>query len=417
MRATVAGAVGCAILTADGGRTKPLTVPRSPRVRVALLAGLLVVASVAIGFARRRDPGASFELRHQVPSRAAFSAALQQTVGLPLRAGHAVALLEDGDVFDAVVEEIGRARSSIHIEIYIWSDGSVSNRVLAALERRGRGVRCGILLDAFGSAGLGAAVKGRMQQAGCEVLLFRPSATRIARNHRKLVVVDGRVGFTGGFAIDDRWAGRGGAGGKWRDTAVRVEGPAVDSMQEAFAEDWQEAGGDFLPPSDFPELGPAHSGSRAAFVRSAASPVVTRAEKLTQLAIKAARHRLWIANAYFVPGDAVLHLLGERAAQGVDVRILVPGREDDSKLSFLWQQREYRQLRERGVRVWEYQPAMMHAKTIVVDDDLAVVGSVNLDPLSLDRLEEGAAVLEDRALVSRLARDFEADLARSREQR
>jgi cardiolipin synthase A/B len=228
-------------------------------------------------------------------------------------------------------------------------------------------------------------------------------------------VIDGRVGITGGFGVDDKWLGESQDEDHWRDTNVRVEGPAVSDMQEAFAEDWQEAGGGLLPPEDFPEQ--AKDGPvMAAFVRSTASPVVTRAERLTQLAVDASHQRLLIENAYFVPGKPVLELLRRRAKEGVDVRLLVPGRQSDSKLSFLYQQREYGDLLKVGVRVWEFQPTMMHAKTMVVDSSLVIIGSVNLDPLSLNKLEEAALVAEDPALAAELARLFDEDVARSKEQ-
>jgi cardiolipin synthase len=196
-------------------------------------------------------------------------------------------------------------------------------------------------------------------------------------------------------------------------------------MQVAFTEDWQEATGEVLPGPIFPkettvpeDVGVTPPGQAyAAFVRSTASPIVTRAERLSQLFVAATHKRLWISNAYFVPGKPVLDLLGKRASEGVDVRLLVPGRQSDSKLSFLMQQREYGELQKRGVRIWEYRKSMMHAKTMVVDDTLGLVGSVNLDPLSLGKLEEAALVIQDEGVVAQMAKDFEADCARSIEQK
>ena len=378
-----------------------------------LLLGALLVAAFLIYLKLSQDRGGSFQLRVKVPSSGqAFSTALEQTVGTPLREGHRVALLPNGAVFDTLVADIGRARGSVHVEMYIWTKGAVSGRLIAALARRDQGVGCRILLDAVGSISRGDEVDQGLRQAGCELRLFRAHQAPTARNHRKLAIVDGRVGFTGGFGVDDRWAGDAEDEQHWRDTSVRVEGPAVTQMQNAFAEDWQEAGGDLIPAGEFPKL-PEAGGVRAAFVRSTASPVVTRAERLTQLAIDAAHLRLWIANAYFVPGQPVLDLLADRAGERVDVRVLVPGRKSDSMLAFLWQQREYGPLQKRGVRVWEYAPSMMHAKTMAIDSTLAIVGSVNLDPLSLDRLEEGALVIEDPATARELERLFEQDCARS----
>ena len=376
--------------------------------RLALLLLLLCAC-------RRKEN--TFQLRYTVPE-GAFSAALEQTTGSPLRPGHRIEMLENGRVFDALVDAIGQARETVHGEMYIWAKGVASQRVLAAIAARR--VKCRVLVDAIGSLGLDDEEKRRFAESGCELRFFRPvhGPNDEARNHRKIFVIDGRVGFTGGFGVDDKWLGdgRGGPGGNWRDTNARVEGNAVSDMQESFAEHWQEAGGDLLPPSAFPEHG-RRGEARAAFVRSDASPVVTRAERLTQLAIAAAHKRIWIENAYFVPSKAILELLGRRAAHGIDVRVLTAGRKSDSKLAFFGAQRDYKSLIKRGVRVWEYQPAMMHAKTMLVDDDLVVIGSVNLDPLSLNELEEGALVAQDRPAAERLARAFEEDATRSKEQK
>ncbi len=383
---------------------------------------LLISLAVALGIGaglwmrRSRESGNAFHLDSRVPSSGeGFSAALQQTVGERLKPGHRVELLENGAIFGALTEAIGRAESSVHIEIYIWTKGAVSKRVIGALRARRPGVACRVLLDAFGSGERGDEVDAGLREVGCELRIFRPGK-RIERNHRKLAILDGRVGFTGGFGIDDRWSGDAKDEDHWRDSAVRVEGPSVADLQTTFAEDWQEASGELLPPEAFPPLAAA-GPSRAAFVRSSAAPVVTLAERLTQLMLAAAHQRLLIENAYFVPGGPVLELLVRRAREGVAVRILVPGKKSDSKFSFTWQQREYGDLVKSGVRIWEFQPTMMHAKTMVVDGALSVIGSVNLDPLSLDKLEEGALVVEDAAFAAALERSFANDCARAQEQR
>jgi cardiolipin synthase len=261
-------------------------------------------------------------------------------------------------------------------------------------------------------------LRAKFDRAHCQLRVFRPlpGPDNAARNHRKVFVIDGRVGFTGGFGVDDKWLGDGRGPKEWRDTNVRVEGPAVAEMQQAFGENWQEPGGDFLPPSEFPRLDP-NGQAKAAFVRSDAAPVVTRAERLTQLAIASARKRVWIENAYFAPSKAILDLLGRQAAAGVDVRMVVAGRKSDSKLEFLWAQMDYGELQKRGVRIWEYQASMIHSKTMLVDDSLVIIGSVNLEPLSLNKLEDGALVAQDETAARKLAKDFEEDCARSKEQK
>ncbi len=383
------------------------------RVRPLTVAALLLCISC-----KKNESG--FEIRSRVASSGdEFSTALQQSVASTMRPGNRLEVVENGRVFDALVEAIGQGRLSVNAELYIWRKGQASDRVLKALSARtAQGVQCRVLLDAVGSIDLGDDLRAQFAAARCELRVFRPLSgpDKDARNHRKVVVVDGRVGFTGGFGVDDKWLGDGKSDQQWRDTNVRVEGPAVSEMQETFAENWQEAGGELLAPREFP--GPQGAGAaRAAFVRSDGAPVVTRAERLTQLAIAAAHKRLWIENAYFAPSKAILELLARRASEGVDVRIVTAGRKSDSKLAFLWAQSDYGELRKRGVRVWEYQASMIHAKTMLVDEALVVIGSVNLDPLSLNELEEGALVAEDPAAAARLARDFEEDCARSTEQR
>jgi len=315
------------------------------------------------------------------------------------------------------VQEIGNAKSSVHIVIYIWEKGAASERVVAALVARAKArVACRLLVDAFGSSDFVKTVQQPLVDAGCEVRVFRPlpGVDKLARNHRKIVVIDGAVAITGGFGIRDNWLGDGVRDEKWRDVNVRFTGPAVAEAQQAFAENWQEAGGALLPAEAFPT--PAAAGtSSAAFVSSTGSTVLTRAERLTQLMLSAARKRIWISNAYFVPSRGIVELLLRKASEGVDVRILAPGEKSDSKPALGAQRFDFDELLKRGVRVWEYQPSMIHSKTMVIDDGMVLVGSINLDPLSLNKLEEGALIVEDRAVASALSQSFITDCTHARE--
>jgi cardiolipin synthase len=364
------------------------------------------------------DPKQAFELRVAIPSEgAAFASALQQSLGVELRPGHRITLLPNGAVFDALDEEIRKAQKSVNILLYIWEKGAASDRVVSALvERAKAGVACRILVDDFGSPDFVKTVQPALVGAGCEVRLFRPlpgTGDKLARNHRKVVVVDGRVGFTGGFGIRDNWLGDGVTADGWRDTNVRFTGPAVTGAQQAIAENWQEAGGALFPPDTFPAQDSSGPAS-AAFVTSTVSPVLTRTERLVQLMIQASKKRLWIANAYFVPSKAIIEMLERKASEGVDVRVLMPAKKSDSKASAGAQHIEYGPLVKRGVHIFEYLPSMMHAKTMVVDDELSVVASMNLDPLSLSKLEEVALVVQDRDFATALARLFEADLTHAK---
>ena len=361
-----------------------------------------------------------FELKVAVPGDGdGLSLALYQSLGLRLAPGHTVDVLENGAVFEALERDIRAAKTSLHLLFYIWEKGVASDRISSALEARARaGVKCRIVVDDLGSPDFGRDVEPVLVRAGCDVRVFRPQKVRntLARNHRKLAIIDGTLAYTGGFGIRDNWLGDGQSGDHWRDTSVRFTGPAVAEAQQAFAENWQEAGGELLPDSAFPALGSTKAASTqggtllsASFVSSTGSSELTRAERLTQLLLAAAKRRIWIENAYFVPTHAISELLCRKAKQGVDVRLMVPGKKSDSKTSFGAQHVEFGTLLEHGVRVFEYQPTMLHAKTMLIDEQLALVGSINLDPLSLSHLEEAALVTVGRPVVDTLARAFSAD--------
>jgi cardiolipin synthase len=394
--------------------------PLSPRAFVTSCAAVLLLVGAAGSNAgckrddRHDDDKKAFELHVPIPAEGApFALALEQGLGVQMRPGHELTLLSNGTVFDGLEQEIRKAQSSIHVLLYIWEKGAASDRVVAAITERGKaGVACRIVVDDFGSPDFTKDVQPALVAAGCEVRIFRPlpgHGDKLARNHRKVVVIDGRIAFTGGFGIRDSWLGDGVTNDGWRDANVRFTGAAVTEAQQAIAENWMEAGGALFPPAAFPAqeaTGPAS----AAFVASTVSPVLTRAERLVQLVIQAAKRRLWIANAYFVPSDAILEMLKRKASEGVDVQLLMPGKKSDSKASAGAQHKEYGPLVERGVKVFEYVPSMMHAKTMLVDDELSVVASINLDPLSLNKLEEVALVVQDRAFAATLAGTFQADL-------
>lgn len=376
---------------------------------VLLAAGIGVLAYV-LSPANAPPP---MRLGHRPAPGEDFSSALFQTVGKRMDPGHAIDVLEDDSVFDALEREIGDAEHSIHVLQYIWEPGAASDRLIGAIQRAGADAECRIVIDAFGSPDFMENVAPALLAHGCQVQVFRP-LLKISRNHRKIIVVDGRVAFTGGFGVRDDWLVSTSDTPKWRDTAVRFRGPAVHDAQQAFAESWLEAGGELLPRDAFPRLdGGGHV--TAAFVTSSGAPVQTRAERLMQLVVQTAGRRLWIANAYFHPSDAITELLVAAAADGVDVRVLTAGEKSDSKTSRGERFVSYDELLEKGLRIWEYQPAMMHSKTMVVDDRIAIIGTINFDPLSLAELEENALVVDDPATNEHLARTFLEDCEQSEE--
>lgn len=387
---------------------------------------LAVVAAAALCACTKERPQ-PFEIRTEVAADSAeFPLALYQTTGAWLLPGHQAQVVNDGRVFDVIEEEIKKAKQSVNVVVFIWRPGQPSDRLVATLvERAKAGVKCRVLVDPYGSQGFEAEIKPKLVDAGCQAHVFRPfpADENLARNHRKIVVVDGQVGITGGFGIQEPWLGDGDSKDEWRDTNVRVTGPAVAQMQQAFAQNWQEAAGEILPAEDFPQAMPCAcsqlqgDGAEAAFVASTANPEVTIAERITQLFVQSAKKRLWISQAYFTPNDVLRELLANKAKEGVDVRVLAPGDKNDHPEITLLQRATYDALIPAGVRIWEYQPSMMHSKTMLVDDDLVLIGSINYDPLSFNLLEEGSLVVRDAALAKQMEEAFIEDLSRSTEQR
>lgn len=376
-----------------------------------------------------REELARHEMRTQLsipPGPDGLSFTLFQSLGAPLLPGNRAELILNGRIFDALVEAIRAAKESVHIQVYIWRPCAASDRICEALIERARaGVACRVVVDPIGSEEISGdkdfdlKVERRLSAAGCEVHYYRPLKGRLlgrlmSRNHSKIAIIDGRVGFTGGFGIWKVWEGDGLSRESWRDTSVRVEGPAVRNLQLAFARSWQESGGDLLPASAFPEL-PQVGTCRATFTASHGQLGITDAERMSRLVMGAARRRLWISNAYFTPVKSILQVIASQRERGVDVRILAPGPIHDVPIIRASQRGTYEQLLRIGVKIYEYLPSMMHAKTLLVDDWLCVIGSTNLDALSLNKLGEGSMILADLALAQQLEEAWHRDIQHSTE--
>jgi cardiolipin synthase len=380
----------------------------------------LLLASLLAGAACvHRDHPQQLRIHENLPHGPELSLALYQSVGVGLKPGHVVDLVEDEHILEALEAESRQARESLHLLASNWWPGESSERLIRALAGRPPGVVCRVLVDPLYSPDFEDKVAPRLVEAGCEVRTFRPLIGAVvtfdeerleARNHRQLVIRDGRSGLTGGSGVGPSWRHEPTSPGGWRDTYVHVEGPAVRQFQQAFATVWQEAGGGLLPESAFPQLEP-RGEARAGFVSSTGSPTLSHSERMVQVLIASAKHRLWLTNACFIPTSATTDMLIRKAQEGVDVRILVPGLHPGGTQGVLAAQRAtYERLLRNGVRLWEYQPAPLHARTLVVDDRLAAVGSTNLEPNSNAKLEEGALVVEDPRLARALAVSFERDL-------
>jgi cardiolipin synthase A/B len=348
-------------------------------------------------------------------------AALAEETGARVHEGTDLTLLENSAVFDAIVEDVRKARSSIHLVTYIWRGEDQPSRrvgeaILQTLAERPQ-VACRILLDPFGSLKFDEALEDRLERAGCQVRRYDrgPVPDPLARNHRKIVVVDGQRAITGGFGIHTSWLGHGRTPEQWRDTAVRVQGPVVADLQRAFEQNWREVTGKGLPGSDHPRLAPA-GDVPAMFIATSPTPgKPSAAEAMYRLLVQAAKRRLWIANSYFIPDERLQQLMIERVRAGVDVRVLGPGPVHDVPPVRAAQRATYKNLIDGGVRIFEYKASMMHAKTMVVDDRYILVGSTNIDALSFQHLEEGSLVARDPNLARTMAQHFLQDLEYTKE--
>jgi cardiolipin synthase len=345
--------------------------------------------------------------------------------GVHLEPGNRVEQLLNGvGTYPRLWADLRSAAQSITIQMYYAKPGSVADSLAAVLGERARaGVRVLLLLDAFGSQTLGEEWGEALARTGVEVRLLRRlrwyamhSATD--RSHVRVVVIDGRVGYTGGFGIADYWLGSGRSKNQWRDTNVRFEGPAVMELQAAFAAAWVEASGELLVGGRFFPASAFHApvgSSIAGVLFTGATTGSTEAERFLALTIAGARRTLYIASSYFVPDDDFRDLMVAAARRGVDVRILTTSDETDIRTTWYAGRARYERLLSGGVRIFEYQPAMMHAKTIVVDGIWGTIGSMNFDNRSLAFNNESNLVVWDSAFGAAMNSTFMADLAFTRE--
>ena len=353
-----------------------------------------------------------------------FASTFALFASTPMRQRCVVEVLANGDeTFPRLWDDLSTAESLITWQVFWVKPGQLADRALDVLANRAhRGVRVLCLLDAFGSRGLGDAFRSRLERAGAEVATFRPFTRENLykvqqRMHIRSVVVDGRTGYTGGFGIDDRWMGDGRQLGSWRDTNVRIEGPIVDELQATFATHWAETTGELLlcaHASGHSVVDDAHT-SHAGVLRAVPTLGSTAAERMFVLSILGERHRLYISNAYFVPGRSLRRLMCEAVTRGVDVRVLTPGANTDRRSAWLAARSHYRELLDGGVRVYEYRPTMIHAKTLVADGCWSCIGSVNFDNRSMKLNDEVAVVSDDPVVASRLESLFLEDLEHATE--
>lgn len=345
--------------------------------------------------------------------------------GVHLEPGNRVEQVLNGDgTYPRLWADLRSAKQTIAIQNYYAKPGRVADSLAAVLSERARaGVRVLLLLDAFGSSALKKTWADKLRKAGVEVALLRKLKwysmhNASERSHVRAFVIDGRIGYTGGFGLADYWLGNGHSKDQWRESNVRFEGPAVMELQAAFAAAWVEATGELLVEDRFfPRRGfhTAVGPTVAGLLFTAVTPGSTDAERFLALTIAGAGRTLYIANSYFVPDDDFRELLIAAAARGVDVRILTTSLNTDVRTTWYAGRARYTLLLRGGVRVYEYQPTMMHAKTVVADGIWGSIGSMNFDNRSLVFNNESNLVAWDRPFGALMDSTFLDDLRYSRE--
>jgi cardiolipin synthase len=341
--------------------------------------------------------------------------------GAWLAPGNRVEVTQNGDgTFPRLWADLRAAQRSITLQLYYGAPGRMADTLTEILrERAGAGVRVLILYDAFGTVDIPAAHRDALRSAGVVVEPFRPirlSTLHLAQNrsHVRGIVIDGRIGWTGGFGIDDKWLGDGRSNGSWRETNVRFEGPAVRQLQAAFVTAWVEATGVMF--TGRPTVEQLSDGATAAgLLYTAPTFGSTAAERFFALSIGAARKTLYITNAYFAPDGNFIDLLTAAAQRGVDVRILTAGPRTDVNVVRFAGRAWYETLLRSGVRIYEWQPTTLHAKTFVVDSMWSTVGSMNFDNRSMALNDESNLMVLDRAVGDQMHRIFLEDLQQARE--
>jgi cardiolipin synthase len=370
----------------------------------------------------RRESGHGYDLQAELDVRdPGFLRAAEALTGAPISWGDDVELLINGDaIFPCYLDTIRSAERTICLLTYVYWRGDIAREVAEALCERARaGVEVNVIIDAVGGLKIERDLVRGMMEAGVRFTRFRPpkpyAARRIAnRTHRKILVADGRVGLTGGVGIAEEWTGDAQDPDHWRDTHVRVRGPVVRGLFGAFAENWLEATGEVLAGDGYlPEIEQSEGGGPMMVVRSSAGVGDTNVEALYYLAIAAARETLDLTAAYFVPRPAFTDALCDAAERGVRVRVLVPGPNIDKPPVWVAGRVSYDQLLDCGVEVFEYQPTMLHAKSMVVDGAWSSVGSVNFDNRSFQLHDEATLCVVSEAFAGELTNQFERDLERS----
>lgn len=365
------------------------------------------------------DPAASpVEAEHRTPRPAGrWVEMVESLVGVPVTGGNRIEVLRNGDeIFPAMLHAIEEATETVDFLTYVYWSGDIAERFAHALARRAEaGVRVRILLDAIGSATMSPGLISLMREAGCDVERFRLPDWRVwesdHRTHRKVLVCDERVAFTGGVGIAAEWEGDARHPGEWRDTHFRVRGPAVNGLRASFITHWFDTGRPIFDERDRWRRQEEVGDTLVQVLRSPAQYDFTDMALVFRALVQFAEHRIRLTTAYFVPDDRFIDMLRDAADRGVAVELLVPGDHHDKRFVRAAGEDRFDDLLDAGVTVYRYNRTMLHAKVMIVDDLVSFVGSANVDHRSMRLNAENNLLVIDQDLAGVLDRHFNEDLA------
>ncbi len=366
-----------------------------------------------------QDPAGSPDSRsHELRRR------LEALLGIPATEGNRITVLRNGDeIFPAMLEAVRAAERTIDFLTFVYWKGEVAREFARALAERARaGLDVRVLIDAVGGRLIDTDLLDHMADCGVQVEWFRRPVWQGQalspwkhnhRTHRKVLICDERVGFTGGVGIAEEWCGDARNQGEWRDTHFRVEGPAVDGLSASFAQNWAETGHPLIDDDrTFPEQERTEDGCVVQVARGSASVGWNDMATVFRVMLESAQERIRMMTAYFVPDDCFQQLMLDAVARGVRVDIMLPGPHADKRVCQLASESIYSTLVEGGVTIWAFQPSMLHAKILTIDGIASVVGSANMNRRSMSHDEEVVMSVLDVGITRRLEDDFDAELPR-----
>jgi cardiolipin synthase len=346
---------------------------------------------------------------------------LEGVLGVPATEGNRIEVLRNGDeIFPAIFDAIDQAEHTIDFLTFVYWEGAIGTKLAEALAKRAQsGVRVRVLLDSYGARLIDPSSIELMESNDVQLRWFRPMrrlhpSSINHRTHRKVIIVDEAIGFTGGVGIADEWQGNAQNEHEWRDTHFRIEGPAVDGLRAAFLDNWIEADPIIFDENvdRFPQQ-PQPGSAIVQCIRGASETGWSDAATLFRSLLQLAEARVRLTTAYFVPDEELTERICDAAGRGVKIEILLPGPHADKRIVQVVAESSYERLLECGVDLWNFQPSMLHAKVMTVDGHVANVGSANLNSRSMALDEEINVVVIDEAVAATLDRHFDEDLERS----